>query len=125
MPWTVSTYLLVYLVLTLVSLGFMIGQKARLPLLLFELASASFIIMLVSAYFIESLRNELNPAACAVALALDIAINIKLSLEPELLMPLPEETEEYREAGTAIGLVFIAPAYIIAGTLCLTMIFTK
>ncbi|MBN1863952.1 MAG: hypothetical protein JW808_03535 [Victivallales bacterium] len=123
MPWIVTTYLTIYVLLTLICLVFMIGQKARLSLLAFEPASASFIVMLVSAFFIESLRNALDPALCAVALALDITVNFKLSLEPGLLMPLPEDAEEFHETGTALGLIFIAPAYIIAGSLCLSMLF--
>ena len=125
MPWLVTTYLSIYMLLSLSSFAFLLKEKTKPCYLVFELLSACFILLLVSAFFIGSLRDALNPALCAVALALDITLNIKFSLEPRLLVSLPEDSQEFQDASTVIGLIFIAPAYIIAGSLCLSMLFSK
>lgn len=128
MPWLMVIYVVFIGLIVFINLGYLISVKCKPLVMLYELFAGLFLLGMMFSYWIDVIDRNLNwlviPAYILI-LIVDMKVTIFKDFD-ELGIELPEEmTEQEIELAGAVSLIFAAPAYIIAGLVCLRFLFDR
>jgi len=121
-----TVYAAFFALMFCMNIYYLLHLKCKIMIILYEFFGGIFLLGMILAYSEKLIQDKLNIIVVPVfilILIIDINASIFMNLD-ELGIKLPEDMDEeaVAQAG-AVSLLFSAPAYIIAGVLCLKLLF--